>query len=74
MKTPGWMDCSLVVEGVEGEPTIRVRAHVRILWWRPAFWRKVRSLVDVQPRWMTWPVIAWVILRHGRRLNQEMKQ
>jgi hypothetical protein len=36
--------------------------HIRVRWWRPSFWREVRAMVDVEPRWMTWPVVAWLVL------------
>jgi hypothetical protein len=71
MKSPAWLDIRMgsVVASPDGPA---VEAYIRIRWWHPSFWREVRAMVDVEPRWLTWPLVLWFVARHGWKVNRRL--
>lgn len=43
---------------------------VRFRWWHPSFWRWLRDQVEVSPRFLTWPIVAWLVFTFARNVRQ----
>jgi hypothetical protein len=56
-----WLDAKPVGSEVRGGE-LHMLVRVRVRWWHPSFWREVRAMVDVEPRWLAWPVVAYLVL------------
>ena len=70
MKDGKWLDVKTGPVESDGAGGYAMPVRVRIRWWRPSFWREVRAMLDVKPRWMAWPVVLWFMVRHGWKVNR----
>lgn len=69
-----WLNARIVGCERAQDGTLVANMQIHIRWWHPSFWRELHSMIEVEPSWLAWPLIAWFVVTRGWRINKGIAQ